>query len=83
MVKCNKYKKFKNTAISYIFNKTLVLPIIWSNCDSNDDNIFKEEEYIDIFKILGVINNEWVKLSRTSKSMFNGKILLDYANILL
>ena len=83
MVKCNKYRKFKNTTISYIFNKTLVLPIIWGNCDSNDDNIFKEEEYIDVLKILGVINNEWVKLSRTSNFTFNGKVLLDYANILL
>ena len=50
-----KHKKFKNTKISNIFNK-MVPSIICDNCGGND-KIFKEEESIKIFRILGLINN--------------------------
>ena len=47
---CGKYKKFKNTEVSYIFEKTSVLSIICSKCESKDEKIFKEEESIKIIK---------------------------------
>ena len=56
-VKCNKYRKLKNPRISYIFDELLSLSTICDKCGSNDQKIFKEEESIEILKILGLINN--------------------------
>ena len=53
---CGKYRKFKNPKISYIFGKTLVVSIIYSKCENEDENIFKEES-IKILKILGLFKN--------------------------
>ena len=50
---CGNYKKSKK--ISYIFEKTLVLCIICSKCENNNEKIFKEEEPIEILKILSLI----------------------------
>ena len=49
-IMCNKYEKFKNPKISYIFNETLVLSIIYSKFDNNNDRIFKQEESIEALK---------------------------------
>ena len=38
-----------------IFEKTLVLSIICSKCENDNEKIFKEEEPIEILKILGLI----------------------------
>ena len=46
----------KNPEI-HIFNKTLVHSIICSKCDSQEEKLFKEEEAIEILKILGIIDN--------------------------
>ena len=54
---CGKYRKFKKPKISYIFKKTLVLSVICSKCENEDGNIFKEEESMEISKILGLIKN--------------------------
>ena len=51
-IKCNKHRKFKNLKTSYIFDKTLVPPIICHKRGSKDETIFKKEESIDILKIL-------------------------------
>ena len=51
---CGKYRKSK---ISYILKKELVLSIICSKCKNKDEKIFKEEESIEILKILGLIEN--------------------------
>ena len=56
-VVCGKYKKFEKPKISSISEKTLVLSIICSKCKNEDGNIFKEEESIEILKILVLINN--------------------------
>ena len=40
---CNKYRKFKNSEISYILSKTLVLSIICNKCSTNNEKIFKKE----------------------------------------
>ena len=56
-VKCNKYRKLKNPRISYIFDETLSLSTICDKCSSNDEKIFKEEESIEILRILILINN--------------------------
>ena len=56
-VKCNKYRKLKNPRISYIFDETLSLSTICDKCSSNDEKIFKEEESIEILRILSLINN--------------------------
>ena len=47
-IKCNKYTKFKNLKISYIFDKTLILFIICSKCGSKYKIPFKEGENQDI-----------------------------------
>ena len=52
---CSKYSKFKNSKISFIFKKAL--PIICSKFGNEDEKIFKEEELIEIFKILGLIKS--------------------------
>ena len=50
-------RKFKNPKASYTFNEALVLSIICDKCGSNDDKTFTIEESIEIFKILGLIDN--------------------------
>ena len=42
-IEYNKYTKLKNPKISYIFNETLVLPIICSKCGDNNDRILTEK----------------------------------------
>ena len=42
-IEYNKYAKLKNPKISYIFNETLVLPIICSKCGDNNDIILTEK----------------------------------------
>ena len=41
----------------YIFEKTLVLSIICSKSKNEDEKIFKEEESIEILKMLGLMEN--------------------------
>ena len=43
--------------MSYIFEKTLVISIIFSTCENEDEKIFKEEESIEILKVLGLIKS--------------------------
>ena len=50
---CNKYRKFKNLKISYIFKKFLGLSIVYSKCGHEYKKIFKEEDSIKVLKILG------------------------------
>ena len=50
-----KYRKFKKSKISYIFKKILVIFVIWSKCKNEVEKIFKEEESIEILKIIGLI----------------------------
>ena len=40
---CDKFRKFQNPKISYIFEKSLVLSIVWSKCKNEGEKIFKEE----------------------------------------
>ena len=54
---CCRYRKFEKSKISYLLEKTLVLSIICSKCINEDEKIFKEEDSIEIIKILGLINN--------------------------
>ena len=54
---CGKYRKCENPKILYIFEKKLVLSIICSRCNNEGIKIFKEEESIEILKILGLIEN--------------------------
>ena len=49
---CGKYRKIEKPKISYLLEKTLVLSIICSNCMNEDEKNFKEEESIEILKIL-------------------------------
>ena len=50
------YRKSKNLKI-YIFEKRLVLSIICSKCENEDEKIFEKEESIEILKIIGLIKN--------------------------
>ena len=52
----DKYSKRKDPKISYIFEKTLVLSIIFRKSKNEDENMFKEE-LIQILRILGLIEN--------------------------
>ena len=54
---CSKYRKFEKPKISYFLEKTLVLSNICSKCKNEDEKIFKEEESIEISRVLGLINN--------------------------
>ena len=54
---CDKYRKFKNPRISYIVEKSLVLSIISSKWENEDEKVFKEEKPIEILKNLGLIKN--------------------------
>ena len=45
---CGKYRKFEKPKISYILEKTLILSIICSKCENEDEKLFKEEESIEI-----------------------------------
>ena len=40
-----------------LLKKTLVLSIICCKCENEDENIFKEEESIEILKIIDLIKN--------------------------
>ena len=51
------YRKFKNPEISLIFKKILVLSIFCDKCGSNQGKIFKNEESIEMLKIIGLIDN--------------------------
>ena len=65
-IKCNKYWKFKNSKVSYIFNKTLIFFFFISNtCAGNNEKIF-EEVSNEISEILGLINNNNMNESNTS-----------------
>ena len=54
---CNKYRKCKKSKVLYIFKKTLNLPIVYGKRGHEYEKIFKEEESIEILRILGLINN--------------------------
>ena len=58
---CGKYRKFEKPKISYLLEKNIskksVLSIIWSMYKKEDEKIFKEEESIEILKILGLTEN--------------------------
>ena len=47
----------KKCKISYIFDKTLFLSIIFDPTCSDDEKLFEEEESIEILKSLGLIKN--------------------------
>ena len=54
---CDKYRKFENPKISYLFEKTLVLSIICSKCKKKNEKLFKEAESVEILRILVLIEN--------------------------
>ena len=54
---CGKCRKFKKPRISYIFKKALLPSVICSKCENENERIFKEEESIEVLKILGLIKN--------------------------
>ena len=83
---CGKYRKFKNPEISYIFEKTLVISIIFSECKNEDEKIFKEEKSIEILKIIDLIENIkflWKYGWRTHKQRIGIKNIDETRNYLL
>ena len=54
---CNKQEILKKTKVSYILKKPLRFSIVYSKCGHEYQKIFKEEESIEISKILGLTNN--------------------------
>ena len=53
---CKMYKEFKKHKI-YISNKTLLFSIICKKWQSKDEIMCREEESIEILKILGLSEN--------------------------
>ena len=53
---CNKYIKSKKTKILYIIS-IISLSIAYSKCGHEYEKMLKEEESIEILKILGLITN--------------------------
>ena len=54
-----KYRKFKNPKISHISKKHLLFILFALSVSENaDEKIFKEEESIQILKVLGLIENK-------------------------
>ena len=51
-VMCKRYKEFKNSKISCIHDKTLLLSSICENCSNKDEKIFEEENLIGILVFL-------------------------------
>ena len=54
---CGKYSEFEKRKIPYLLEKTLVLSIIFSRRKNEDETLLKEEESIEILKILGLTGN--------------------------
>ena len=54
---CSKYRKYEKPKISYILEKTLVLFIIYSKYNNEDEKIFKDVELIEISKIYNYFKN--------------------------
>ena len=54
---CGRYRKSEKPKISNIFEKRLVLCIICSKCIKENKKIFKEEESVEMLKILSLIEN--------------------------
>ena len=54
---CGKYRKFEKPKMSYLLEKTIVVFIICSKCNNEDEKLFKEEESTAILKILVLIKN--------------------------
>ena len=54
---CGKYRKFEKPKISYLLEETFVLPIICDKCKNEEEKIFKEDEKIEILKIIDLIEN--------------------------
>ena len=53
--KCKKCIKFLNPKISYIFDKTLVLSIIYSKFGDNNYRIIEEEKSLKYSKAIGLV----------------------------
>ena len=49
---CDKYKKFKNRKISYIFLKALVLSIDCSQCNNEDEKYLKKKNQLRYWRFL-------------------------------
>ena len=54
---CGNYKKFENLNIPYVLEKKLAFFIFCNKHSKEDEKIFKEEESVEILKILGLIKN--------------------------
>ena len=54
---CSKHRKFEKPKISYLSERTLVLSIICSKCKNKEEKLFKEEDSIEVLKIIGLTEN--------------------------
>ena len=54
---CGKYGKFKNHKVSYIFEKSLVLSIVFGKFCNKDEKIFWEKESIEKLEIICLTEN--------------------------
>ena len=53
---CERYRKFENPK-NIIPLKKNILSIIGSKCQNEDEKLFQKEEPIEIFKVLGLIQD--------------------------
>ena len=52
-----RYRKLEKPKILSLLEKTLVPSIICSKCKNEDETLFKEEESIEMLKIIGLIES--------------------------
>ena len=72
---CNNYRKFRETKPSNIFKKALSLSIVYSEWDRKYKTMFKEEDSIEILKIVSLINNiKVINIYLDWKSSWNKKL---------
>lgn len=55
--KCEKYAKLENLKNSCIWNQTCVLSTSCAKRSSNNEKIFKEEEFSEVLKSFGLNDN--------------------------
>ena len=54
-INCNKYRKFKNPKLPYIFNETLILSFILVKCGSNNELVSPSRHTTSFQRRYGVV----------------------------
>ena len=68
---CGTYRKFEKPKTSYLLEKRLAISLV---CSKNENKkLFKEEESLEILKIIGLIQDIWL-LSKYGRKEHKSRI---------